>query len=349
MTAEADLIDAIRLQDAARVAADMAETESGDLAALGGAVVSACAGISQRMRDLRAEVLVACSRAGVAAEAVTGPEDTGALQFHLTAIRVAAADVAQVLEVASGFGFRAPFVPSRTQLTAMSRYLERITLVRDDAETVRLVLHLSGAQRGMPAMFVPKMADITAWNAAPGLSRAYPLIRLGRVVRDRMRGRRAAQSDNDFIGTPGGLVAPLLDLLEPKPEDVLFDLGCGDGRIVVAAARRYGCRAVGVESNPALVAQARKRVAALDPETRGRIEIREGFAEDADLSSASIVFLFVPSFLLAGLFDRVAAQAAAGTRVVVHEQARIKGLPPPHLRKVVVAPEAMTVAHVWHL
>src|SRR5271165_677081 len=60
-------------------------------------------------------------------------------------------------------------------------------------------------------------------------------------------------TDVPFVGTPADLVDAMLDLAAIKPDDVLVDLGSGDGRIVIAAAKRFGIRATGVEIDPDLV------------------------------------------------------------------------------------------------
>src|SRR5947208_12296682 len=71
------------------------------------------------------------------------------------------------------------------------------------------------------------------------------------------------QPDVGFVVTPDLIVDKMLELAEVRPDDIVYDLGCGDGRIVIAAAKKYGVKkAVGIEIDPKLVEQARERVRA---------------------------------------------------------------------------------------
>ena len=65
------------------------------------------------------------------------------------------------------------------------------------------------------------------------------------------------EPDVVYVGSPHDVVAKMLDMVQLKKEDVVYDLGCGDGRIVVAAAKKYGCHGVGFDLNPVRVEEAR--------------------------------------------------------------------------------------------
>src|SRR5882757_10586025 len=90
-----------------------------------------------------------------------------------------------------------------------------------------------------------------------------------------------------YVGTPMRVMDRMLELANIKPGDTVFDLGCGDGRIVVAAALRYKAKAVGVEISPKLASQATSAVdkAGLN----GRAKIIQGDLLEVDLSSADVV------------------------------------------------------------
>lgn len=98
--------------------------------------------------------------------------------------------------------------------------------------------------------------------------------------------------------------------------DVLYDLGAGDGRIVIAAARRYGIRAVGIEINPRMVEVARANVRRAGVERL--VEIRQGDALAADLREASVVTLFLFRELNLKLRPQLQSQLRPGARVVSH-------------------------------
>jgi precorrin-6B methylase 2 len=97
---------------------------------------------------------------------------------------------------------------------------------------------------------------------------------------------------------------------------VLYDLGAGDGRIAIAAARRFGIRAVGIEINPRMVEIARANVRRAG--VAHLVEIRQGDALEADLRGASVVTLFLLQELNLKLRPRLRAQLRPGARVVSH-------------------------------
>ncbi|WP_424990410.1 SAM-dependent methyltransferase [Fluviibacterium sp. S390] len=339
----AALVAAIHDQTAAQVASELGTS------GVARDLVAACAAISRRMLSVREDVTRACQAAGISVHPVVGPEDHGALQHHQTALRLATPDLGPALTALAPLGFDLPFQPTAGQVAAMGRYLSRVTLVRSDQVTARVVLYLEGSGSGLPDKMQPRMADIVARPLPAVLGWAYPAFRLARVMRNRLSGRKAPLSDIDFLGTPAPLIAPLLNVVAPGPEDVLVDLGCGDGRVVLAAAQQFGCRAIGVEANLVLVAAAKDARAALDPALQDRVEILQGFAEEADLSRATIIFLFLPTYVLTSILPRVLSRARPGARVLVHEQTRLGDLPAPTRTQVVVSSEGISVAHFWQV
>ncbi|HVX13433.1 MAG TPA: class I SAM-dependent methyltransferase [Pirellulales bacterium] len=119
-----------------------------------------------------------------------------------------------------------------------------------------------------------------------------------------------------FVRTPNAIVDAMLELAAPRESDLLYDLGCGDGRIVVRAAKKYGCRAVGFDLAPERVEEAREiaRLQGLED----RVTIVEQDIFTLDLAEADIVTLY----LLPRLNQRLIPQLKRlrpGTRVVSHE------------------------------
>jgi len=108
----------------------------------------------------------------------------------------------------------------------------------------------------------------------------------------------------------------MFDLAGVHAGDVLYDLGAGDGRIPIAAAQRYGIRAVGIEINPRMVEVARANVRRAGVEHL--VEIREGDALEADIREASVVTLFLFRELNLRLRPKLQAQLKPGARVVSH-------------------------------
>jgi protein-L-isoaspartate O-methyltransferase len=119
-----------------------------------------------------------------------------------------------------------------------------------------------------------------------------------------------------FITTPPEVVARMLQIAGTGPQDTVIDLGSGDGRIVIAAARAHGARGLGIELDTALVAKARDNARSAGVAERARFE--EGDALKADFSQASVVTIYLLPFLLDQLQPRLLAQLRPGARVVTH-------------------------------
>ena len=134
-----------------------------------------------------------------------------------------------------------------------------------------------------------------------------------------------------FITTPPEVVARMLQLAGTGPQDAVIDLGSGDGRIVIAAARDYGARGLGIELDPKLVALARGNARRAGVADRARFE--EGDALRTDLTQASVVTIYLLPFLLEQLQPRLLAQLRPGSRVVTHAFA-FKGWRPDRAESV---------------
>ncbi|MFL6859087.1 MAG: methyltransferase domain-containing protein [Allosphingosinicella sp.] len=126
---------------------------------------------------------------------------------------------------------------------------------------------------------------------------------------------REGQLDAPFWPTPAPLVEAMLDLAEVGPDDFLIDLGCGDGRIAIAAAAR-GARAVGSDLDADRIAEA--KAAALAAGCADRAEFRQEDVFATDLASASVVALYLVPHLHTLLHGRLLDQLRPGTRVVAH-------------------------------
>lgn len=116
-----------------------------------------------------------------------------------------------------------------------------------------------------------------------------------------------------YLATANDVVERMLDLACVGPSDVVFDLGCGDGRLAIAAARR-GAQAYGVDIEPWWVEQSRLNAQAADVVERTRFEQRD--AMDVDVSPASVVVLYLVHWSTQLLAGELLARCAPGTRVV---------------------------------
>jgi SAM-dependent methyltransferase len=119
-----------------------------------------------------------------------------------------------------------------------------------------------------------------------------------------------------YVPTPEVVVHRMLELARIGPNDVVYDLGCGDGRIVAMAAARYGVRAVGYDIDPVRVAEARRTVARHGVEHLVQIEQRDVFT--LDLGAASVVALYLLPELNVRLLPQL-ERMKPGSRIVSHD------------------------------
>ncbi|WP_026099001.1 SAM-dependent methyltransferase [Kamptonema formosum] len=123
-------------------------------------------------------------------------------------------------------------------------------------------------------------------------------------------------SDVPYVPTPDAVVEEMLKLAEVTGDDVLYDLGSGDGRIVITAAQKFGTRGVGIEINPRLVQQSRENA-----QTAGvadRVKFSQQNLFEADLSEATVVTLYLLPEVNLKLRPKLLKQLKPGTRIVSH-------------------------------
>lgn len=119
-----------------------------------------------------------------------------------------------------------------------------------------------------------------------------------------------------FITTPGDVVERMLELAGTKAGDLVADLGSGDGRIVIAAARKYGARGLGIELDAKLVEQSRDN--ARKAGVADRVTFIQGDVLEADFSKATVVTVYLLPNLISQLEPRFLSQLQPGTRIVSH-------------------------------
>ena len=123
--------------------------------------------------------------------------------------------------------------------------------------------------------------------------------------------------DVPYVPTPQVVVDEMLRLAEVSPSDYLIDLGSGDGRIVIAAAKRFGARGYGVDLDGTLVNNARRE--AQRQGVAGRVEFHARNLFFTDIERASVLTLYLYPRVLMQLRPRLVAELKPGTRVVSHD------------------------------
>jgi len=117
-----------------------------------------------------------------------------------------------------------------------------------------------------------------------------------------------------WVPTPMSLVHEMLTMAEVRPDDLVYDLGCRDGRIIVTAARRYGARAVGIELDPLRFLWCQMLITVLGLRSRVRIVYGDFFKQD--LSAASVVTCYLLTVTNKKLEGKFISELKSDTRVV---------------------------------
>jgi len=138
------------------------------------------------------------------------------------------------------------------------------------------------------------------------------------------------EPDVIFVPTPQDVVDKMLELVQVTKDDLLYDLGCGDGRIVVTAAKRYGCRAVGYDIDPVRVKESLENVQKNNVGHLAKIEQKDIFT--LDLSKANVITLYLLPSLNVKLFPQL-EKLKPGSRIVSHDF-RMRGVKPDKVIKL---------------
>jgi SAM-dependent methyltransferase len=142
-----------------------------------------------------------------------------------------------------------------------------------------------------------------------GLSAAVPASALKTPSTDNIAG--------PYVPTPWVIVDEMLKLAEIRSSDVVYDLGSGDGRLVIMSAKRFGARGIGVELDPQLVETA--RIGAKDEGVADRVKFVQGDLFEADIREASVVMLYLLPGFVTRLVPKLRADLRPGTRIVSHD------------------------------
>ena len=119
-----------------------------------------------------------------------------------------------------------------------------------------------------------------------------------------------------YVATPLDVVDRMLRLASVSSDDVVYDLGCGDGRIVIAAAQQFGAKGVGVDIDPVRIAEARRNAAQAQVEHLVTFKVEDVL--NTDVSEATVVTLYLLSAQNIALRPTLTRQLRPGARIVSH-------------------------------
>jgi cyclopropane fatty-acyl-phospholipid synthase-like methyltransferase len=125
-----------------------------------------------------------------------------------------------------------------------------------------------------------------------------------------------AQDSIPFVPSPMHVVHKMIEVAEIKKGDILYDMGSGDGRIVIEAAKKFGIKGVGIDLNPELVAKAREN--AVKEGVSHLVEFRAQDGLTVDISEATVVTLYMFKWFNNALRPKL-QNLKPGSRVVAHD------------------------------
>jgi ubiquinone/menaquinone biosynthesis C-methylase UbiE len=138
-------------------------------------------------------------------------------------------------------------------------------------------------------------------------------LALGSIARAQSRTQQR-QPDVSYVASTEGAIQMMLKLADVKKSDIVYDLGCGDGRIVIQAAKIYGARGVGIDIDPRRIRESRNNARKAGVENLVRFEENDLF--QADIHEATVVTLFLLSTINFRLRPKLLRELEPGTRIV---------------------------------
>jgi precorrin-6B methylase 2 len=154
---------------------------------------------------------------------------------------------------------------------------------------------------------------------------------------------RPKQPDVIFVPTPQEVVDKMLELAAVKKGDVVYDLGCGDGRIVVTAAKKYGAKATGFDVDPERIKESRENVKRNGVEALASIQQKDIFT--LDLSGANVVTLYLLPSLNVKLIPQL-EKLKPGSRIVSHSF-DMEGVKPKEVVRVPCKDGVERTIYLW--
>jgi SAM-dependent methyltransferase len=146
---------------------------------------------------------------------------------------------------------------------------------------------------------------------------ALAALPLAGTAPSRAQVKPEAPDGGPFVPTPWAILDEMLKLADIRADDVVYDLGSGDGRLVIAAAERHGARGTGIERHPDLIVSS--RALAERRGVAGRVKFVEGDIVEADIRSATVVMMYLLPRFVAQLVPKLRAELPVGARIVSHD------------------------------
>ena len=269
-----------------------------------------------------------------------------ATQIHQFTISIQSENPNPAIAIAKELGYRENAVLSGSQWEILRRTANSVVLTRADEVTMRLqILWQAKPLNRWSRLLWPNVQDAELIRLPSNLWRLAFLLRPLALAKRKLWRDQRQLNIGEFLGTPVELVSAILKFADAAPSDVIYDLGCGDGRVLIEAANRYKCHAVGFEQDKYLCERAESLAA--QSGVADRVRIHHADAMIAPIEKADIVFLFQPPSTVAKILPALLQRLPPGGRVVAHEQSALECTIKPHESRPLFGERSLTVAHLW--
>ena len=188
-------------------------------------------------------------------------------------------------------------------------------------ESQKKILKVNAIHRYMSPVIMDvtyeRMGEMITRHLKPGIHYAFRYDENNLVhLYEGSHGREDAPDLAPFLETPMAVVAKMLELAQVDSSDVVYDLGCGDGRIVITAAKEYGARGVGIDIDPQRIQES--EAGAIKAGVESLVEFLVGDAMKLDVSEATVVTLYLLPESNALLRPKLERELKRGTFVISH-------------------------------
>lgn len=273
-------------------------------------------------------------------------EEIKTTQIHQISVTVETDNPATAIAVARELGYQESSALTKTQWEVLRRTSDNVVLTRADDVTMRLRISWRVRLPGTWSRLLwPNYQDAGLIELPSRLWMFAFLLRPFALAKRKLWKTQRHANIGEFLGTPLELVAALLEFAGATESDVIYDLGCGDGRVLLEAANRYQCHAVGYEQDESLCERAISL--AMQQGVSDFVTIHHADAMSAPIEKADIVFLFQPPSTVARILPALLQRLPPRGRIVAHEQSVLECAITPCESRPLFGESSLTVAHLW--
>jgi len=265
---------------------------------------------------------------------------------HLFEVSVGRSWLEEAATLLEENGYFTPMRSSRFFWRRYAHFYDRVDFSGDKQLPFRVALSWrpSGNRGRLARILKPGIDDLKYIAIPKPLWPAYCGVKFVRRILGKTIGKDIKHL-GPFLGTPEDMIGPLLSFADLRSDHQLVDIGCGDGRILLKAATEFGCRVVGYETDDSLLQLAESEVKRQD--CQNLVTLLQVDANDADVSDADVVFVFLPANVTDGIVTTLLPKMKAGAVLVAHEQHELKTTAKPIRRMPLILPCGVSVAYKW--